>query len=885
MKKQVHSLVKPFLLLAALLVAIPALSWDAQKKIVLQAYWWDYWNNNYENSYANYLTELAPRLREMDINAIWVPPFYKNTGTNSVGYSPFDHYDLGDKYQKGSVTTRFGTKDDVLRMIAVMHANGIEVIADIVLNHVDGANVTDPIAPSNQWKTFRYVCYSTPESTGSDSEYLAREGRWPKNWPNFHPNDSHNNEDENWTQGYWGPDICYYEGAYGQSSNATYNPEQYSNYMRTNAREWIMWFKKQTAVDGFRWDAVKHFPEWVQQDLSWNVKYALPDWCQGGEAMFNVGEYIGTTSETDNYVSTVTGYGDEFLMGSFDYTLREEIKDIMDGAGFSYIGDVVNYQVNQRYADYSDQRVHRTVNYINSHDTFRPTTDASGNYTGWDTSNETGEHIDPFDDRLPMAYAIAAAMDGNLVVYMEDLFNLSNSNRWTHDPKSETELPARDALVNIIWCHQNLDFKYGEYKVPYQSDDLLVIERSGRALIAISDNGSSDQSGWVSANFGSNVELKDYSGSFSDHLWTNGDGWVEIRAPKASNGGLGYAIWAPVKGDSEFTYAPYRDAVTVQEWEMSDDLGDSNCSSLGQGGALPEKSTNQRLVGKIYPEQGTDVTVTLYPSEEGYEVMLALYDLDGNLLASDSGTGEFAITWNATYTGWVAMKVWNVSANNPSQTVYVNASYQAPKEITDTMNDRADTRASIWTGNAKSSDWTDCLNWEQGVVPTRTSRVVIPDNGDYRPKIVKDITIAELYFEKGEGSMSSPDITINSTGSLTVTGSATAGSGTAYVVGAGASSAGSLQNVVMIQDETILPVEETEDENNSIELYPSPARNYLNIATPVAANQTIEIFDLSACKVLEDVLDESLKTLDISGLSQGTYIVRVGNNSYKFIKL
>ena len=24
----------------------------------------------------------------------------KNTGTNSVGYSPFDHYDLGDKYQK-----------------------------------------------------------------------------------------------------------------------------------------------------------------------------------------------------------------------------------------------------------------------------------------------------------------------------------------------------------------------------------------------------------------------------------------------------------------------------------------------------------------------------------------------------------------------------------------------------------------------------------------------------------------------------------------------------------------------------------------------------------------------------------------------------------------
>lgn len=61
-----------------------------------------------------------------------------------------------------------------------------------------------------------------------------------------------------------------------------------------------MWFKKQTAVDGYRWDAVKHIPDWFQQDMLWNVKYSLPSWSQGGEDMFSVGEYVGSQTEMDN---------------------------------------------------------------------------------------------------------------------------------------------------------------------------------------------------------------------------------------------------------------------------------------------------------------------------------------------------------------------------------------------------------------------------------------------------------------------------------------------------------------------------------------------------------------------------------------------------------
>src|SRR5947208_2192091 len=107
---------------------------NRKARVMLQAFWWDYWNNNFRYRWADYLCELAPRLKALGIDAVWIPPSLKNASPGSVGYSPFDPYDLGDKYQKGGDslrnTTRSGTKDELLRMIAVMHANGIEVIED-----------------------------------------------------------------------------------------------------------------------------------------------------------------------------------------------------------------------------------------------------------------------------------------------------------------------------------------------------------------------------------------------------------------------------------------------------------------------------------------------------------------------------------------------------------------------------------------------------------------------------------------------------------------------------------------------------------------------------------------------------------------------------------
>lgn len=649
-------------------------------KVVLQGFWWDYWNSNYQNNWSTYLADLSPRLRDMGIDGVWIPPTPKNkNATGSVGYSTFDHYDLGDKYQGGSVSTRFGNKDQYLRMVGVMHANGMDVIQDMVWNHIDGAGSMDgsggqdPNAWSNKWKNFRYVSYATPGSAETSANYLARSGRFSKNWPNFHPNSAYNTEGDDWSAGYWGPDICYYSGAYGQSSNATYNPTQGPNYMRDGVRAWSIWLKKQTGVDGFRLDAVKHFPQWATKDFLWNLAYNA-GWASGGSQMFVVGEYVGSKTELDGWVDAVNnsdGFSD--VVGTFDFSLRQAIKDMVSGNGGYDLGSIPGAQQNRR---------NRTVPFVNNHDTFRPQLDSLGRYIGWNSGNELGGgHIDPYDGRIQAAYAIAMAVDGSPQIFFEDLFDVSNGKRWSHMPTNTADLPARDWLVNLIWCHQKLNFKDGAYNVRWQAQDLLIIERSAKAIIGVNDSWTNWQSATVQTNFGPNVQLKDYSGANANNIWTDGSGRATIWVPpcNGSNVRRGYCVWGPVGIGGGFSPAI---RTTTQEWEMADDLGDSHASSLKQGGAMPASSTATRTAGRIYSDANKAITVNLYPADATKNLTIQLCNAAGTtVLQTVSGTGNLTLNYTPTTAGYYTLKAKNTSTSNPTQKVWIKATYTGPQNL------------------------------------------------------------------------------------------------------------------------------------------------------------------------------------------------------------
>jgi alpha-amylase len=768
----------------------PALAQTTVKKVVLQGFWWDYTNSNYRNKWADYLVELAPRLKELGIDAVWIPPTPKNNGgTNSVGYAPFDNYDLGDKYQKGSTRTRVGTKDELLRLVAVLHANGIEVVQDVVLNHVDGAGTSsgagglDPntysVTANGGFKNFRNASFATPVPEAGDNAaaYLARSGRWPKNYTNFHAHLGHNTTSGDFANPAFGPDFCYGDDGgsdgYGPSTNASYNPPQSAGYSRNQARSWVQWMKKQTGVDGFRWDAVKHFSYPAQQDWSYNLKY-LTGFANGGETMLNTGEFVGNKNELDAYVSSVSNSngGSEFLMGTFDFSLRGAIYNMVAGGGNYDLAQLPGAQQNQRVAYYSASNtyVHRTAPFVNSHDTFRPQLNAAGNYAGWNSGQELGAHIEPNDVRLSAAYAINLAVDGNPHIFIEDLFNLGYlGNRFSHLPTDAAALPVRADLANLIWCHQHLNFKAGAYFVRQQSADHLVIERGGRALIGINDNWNTWQNATVTTSFAPGTVLKDYSGANGTATRTVGAGGVVSisTAPcdgTAALGRRGYSVWAPVGQDGS-PYTPGRAARTTQEWEMADDLGASNCRGLGQGGALPTNSTAWRTAGKIFAKAGQAVNYTLYPENNTTNtrpLIVAVYDQLGNQLNTNTGTTTITGTYTPASDRWLTLKIRNANAAQAGQRAYVQVSYEGPA-VVDTRLAGNDPQPSvaIWSAAAGTTDASDCRNWEQGLLPSPTTDVRIPGDVALQPTLSSDFLFANnLTLDAGATLTVQPGATV-----------------------------------------------------------------------------------------------------------------------------
>ena len=53
----------------------------------------------------------AANLADLGITDVWLPPAYKGTTQEDVGYGVYDMYDLGEFDQKGTIRTKYGTKE------------------------------------------------------------------------------------------------------------------------------------------------------------------------------------------------------------------------------------------------------------------------------------------------------------------------------------------------------------------------------------------------------------------------------------------------------------------------------------------------------------------------------------------------------------------------------------------------------------------------------------------------------------------------------------------------------------------------------------------------------------------------------------------------------
>src|SRR5438105_4835993 len=83
----------------------------------------------------NELIQKMPEIAEAGYTSLWLPPPAKGGSIYSVGYDLFDPFDLGEKNQRGTIPTRYGTKDQLIKVVETAHRFGIRVYFDNIMNH------------------------------------------------------------------------------------------------------------------------------------------------------------------------------------------------------------------------------------------------------------------------------------------------------------------------------------------------------------------------------------------------------------------------------------------------------------------------------------------------------------------------------------------------------------------------------------------------------------------------------------------------------------------------------------------------------------------------------------------------------------------------------
>ena len=231
-----------------------------------------------DGTWWNRLAGEAQALADAGFTSLWLPPAYKGSGGGfDSGYGVYDHFDLGEFDQKGSVRTKYGTKDEYLEAIRAAQAAGLQVYADIVMSHKIGGDAEEefeatPIDPDDRTRavgeprTVRaWTLFNFP---GRKGQYSTLEWHW---W-HFNALDSNSLE----------PDanvIYLIEGKRFQDDvdldkgNADYllgnNVDINSEDVRKELFHWGEWYVETTGVDGFRFDAAKHvragfFLDWLE---------------------------------------------------------------------------------------------------------------------------------------------------------------------------------------------------------------------------------------------------------------------------------------------------------------------------------------------------------------------------------------------------------------------------------------------------------------------------------------------------------------------------------------------------------------------------------------------------------------------------------------------
>lgn len=301
--------------------------------VMLQAF---YWNvpvdtESRNGSWWNALSAQASELKESGFTALWTPvPAKGNWGITDNGYGIYDHYDLGNYFQKGSTETRFGSRSELQAMLDVMHAEPrINVYSDVVLNHMYSSDENREYNPAVTAYAMGNPTIRFPEEeifwakdgdtlkalTNTHIYYPIHTGIGEPNYQwhhwHFHPSTA-----TDWIDDFGDDEIRPRAKFFGNDLD-TFNPE-----VQRRLCDWGRWLHDVVGFDGFRLDFVRGFQE--QFAARW-VKNLPP-------GTFVVGEYWGSAPRIKNWVDSLASYGAN--VRAFDFPLKEVLTEMCNCEDF-----------------------------------------------------------------------------------------------------------------------------------------------------------------------------------------------------------------------------------------------------------------------------------------------------------------------------------------------------------------------------------------------------------------------------------------------------------------------------------------------------------------------------------------------------------------------
>ncbi|MBR3317073.1 MAG: alpha-amylase [Atopobiaceae bacterium] len=421
------------------------------------------WNLPPDGQHWRRLAQLGPRLVQEGFTSIWMPPAYKGAdGPTDVGYGVYDLWDLGEFDQRGSVATKYGTREEYRAAVHALREAGLNVLGDVVLNHRLGADGTQRVLATEMAGDNRYYAMDKPRPITAWTRYTfpGRGGALDDFTWDYHLFKAVDFDVMHERSGvflldgkHWDEDVDRENGNFDYLMGADvdlHHPAVYDQLVK-----WGTWYLNETGVDGVRLDAVKHmsrafYLRWLD-DMRRNL----------GRELFCVGEYwSGDTGALVHYL------GNERAMSLFDVPLHFKFFHASrDGARIDFQHILAGTLV--------DVDPIHAVTFVDNHDT-QPKQALESTVAPW---------------FKPVAYSIILLREaGYPCVFFADLFGLPNDR-----------IPAVAELPLLLEIRRR--FAFGQQRDFFDEPDLVAWERTGDGahpnsgcVIVLSSRDSSEES-------------------------------------------------------------------------------------------------------------------------------------------------------------------------------------------------------------------------------------------------------------------------------------------------------------------------------------------------------------------------------------------------------